>query len=85
MGSAIGDYDNDGDLDWFVTSIRDPNGIVEGNWGITGNRLYRKRRRAGNSATDDRVRVGQAGARRSPTDNDTHLDLVHVNGWFDDE
>ena len=40
MGSALGDYDNDGDLDWFVTSIFDDDGVGEG-WGITGNRLYR--------------------------------------------
>jgi len=41
MGAAVGDYDNDGDLDWFVTSIFDPDGAADGNWGITGNRLYR--------------------------------------------
>ncbi|MEE8523877.1 MAG: VCBS repeat-containing protein, partial [Thermoanaerobaculia bacterium] len=41
MGSAVGDVDNDGDLDWFVSSIWDPDGIADGNWGITGNRLYR--------------------------------------------
>ena len=41
MGAALGDYDNDGDLDWFVTSIYDPNGEAEANWGVTGNRLYR--------------------------------------------
>ena len=41
--AAIGDYDNDGDLDWFVSSIWDPNGVAEGNWGVTGNRLYRNR------------------------------------------
>ncbi|MFN8603518.1 MAG: CRTAC1 family protein [Candidatus Binatia bacterium] len=91
MGSAIGDYDNDGDLDWFVTSIWDPNGIVEGNWGITGNRLYRNDG-AGNfsDATDDAgVRVGWWGwgATFADLNNDTHLDLVHVNGWgpLDDE
>ena len=41
MGAAVGDYDNDGDLDWFVSSIYDPNMMAEANWGISGNRLYR--------------------------------------------
>ncbi|MGF1527039.1 MAG: FG-GAP-like repeat-containing protein [Candidatus Competibacterales bacterium] len=40
MGAAVADYDNDGDLDWFVTGVWDPNGIAEGNWGVIGNRLY---------------------------------------------
>jgi len=37
MGSALGDIDNDGDLDWFVTSIRGPGTRI-----ITphGNRLF---------------------------------------------
>lgn len=39
MGSAIADYDNDGDFDWFVTSIynADENYTYTGK---TGNRLY---------------------------------------------
>ena len=39
MGSALGDIDNDGDLDWLVTSIYDGSSVstVGGN----GNRLYR--------------------------------------------
>ena len=42
MGSAIADFDGDGDLDWFVTSIYEPSGSVpEGAiWGVTGNRLF---------------------------------------------
>ena len=50
MGAAVGDYDNDGDLDWFVSGISDPNGIPEGNWGANGNRLYRNR---GDGSFDD--------------------------------
>ncbi len=46
MGSAFGDVDNDGDLDWFITSIRDtrypldcaPEGV---NWKCSGNRALR--------------------------------------------
>ena len=41
MGAAIGDYDGDGDPDWFITSIYDDDFIAEANWGVTGNRLYR--------------------------------------------
>lgn len=41
MGSAIGDFDNDLDLDWFVSSIHDALPEAEGGLGRTGNRLYR--------------------------------------------
>ncbi len=41
MGAAVGDYDNDGDPDWFVTAIYDEDFVAEINWGVTGNRLYR--------------------------------------------
>ena len=50
MGSAIGDYDGDGDLDWFVSSIYEAGGACGGlpicNWGDSGNRLYRNDGRA---------------------------------------
>ena len=85
MGSAVADYDNDGDLDWFVTSIWDPDGIPEGNWGVTGNRLYEN---TGNGqfidATDAAgVREGYWGwgACLADFDNDGHLDIYHENGF----
>lgn len=86
MGSAVGDYDNDGDLDWFVSSIWDPDGIPEGNWGVTGNRLYRN---TGNRLTFEDV-TDQAGVRRgywgwgscfADFNNDGYLDLFHTNGF----
>ena len=46
MGASVGDYDNDGDMDWFVTSIytRDVlDSSVEGCEELFGNRLYRNR------------------------------------------
>jgi len=85
MGVAIGDYDNDGDLDWFVSSIWDGDGVAEGNWGVTGNRLYRNR---GDGRFDDAT--DEAGVREgdwgwascfADFDNDGHLDLFHVNGF----
>ncbi len=85
MGSAVADYDNDGDLDWFVTSIWDPNGIAEGNWGVSGNRLY-KNLGAGvfEDATDEAgVRQGYWGwgACFADFNNDGHLDIYHENGF----
>jgi hypothetical protein len=83
MGSALGDYDNDGDLDWFVTSIymesQDPT--------TTGNRLYKN---DGGVFTDV---TGEAGVADGgwgwatcfiDLDNDGHLDLYHTNGWHTD-
>jgi len=88
MGSAIGDYDNDGDLDWFVSSIFDSVPNPEFNWGITGNRLYRNR---GDGTFEDVTEM--AGVRNGnwgwgsgfgDLDNDGDLDLYQVNGWPDD-
>ncbi len=85
MGSALGDYDNDGDLDWFVTSIFDDDGVGEG-WGITGNRLYRNE--GGNLFTDVTdladVRNGDWGWGTSFADlnNDGLLDLLMTNGYL---
>jgi hypothetical protein len=84
MGAAIGDYDNDGDMDWFVTSIHnldDVGGV------LFGNRLYRN---DGNGVFSDIT--GESGvdnggwgwgACTADFDNDGRLDIFHVNGWID--
>lgn len=85
MGAAVGDYDNDGHLDWFVSSIADPDGVPEGFWGTTGNRMYRNR---GDGTFEDRT--DRAGVREgfwgwgstfADLNNDGWLDLCHVNGY----
>jgi enediyne biosynthesis protein E4 len=89
MGMAVGDFDNDGRLDWFVTSIFDPTPASpedpDGNWGRTGNRLYR----LGDDGWEDTsisagVRDGGWGwgACARDFDLDGDLDLFHVNGFF---
>ncbi len=79
MGSAIADYDHDGDLDWFISSIYQQNAP-----GRDGNRLYRN---LGNGTFEDvtdaaGVRNGHWGwgACFADFDNDGDLDLFHVNG-----
>ncbi|MEM1183211.1 MAG: CRTAC1 family protein [Acidobacteriota bacterium] len=86
MGSTVGDIDNDGDIDWFVSSIWDPDGMPDGgNWGVSGNRLYRN---LGDGTFEDITDL--AGVRRgywgwgscfADFDNDRDLDLFHVNGF----
>ena len=84
MGSALADYDGDGDLDWFVSSIWDPDGVPFGNWGVSGNRLYRN---LGDGRFEDvseaaGVRQGWWGWASCFADFDLDgvLDLAHVNG-----
>ena len=84
MGSALGDYDGDGDLDWFVTSIwsvPDENG--EQRYEL-GNRLYRNDQGTLVDATEGAgVRDGGWGwgACFEDFDNDGDLDIYHTNGW----
>jgi enediyne biosynthesis protein E4 len=85
MGSAVGDYDGDGDLDWFVTAVYDPRGVTSPSWGASGNRLYRNRGDGSFEDATDEAGVRQGywgwGATFADLDNDGDLDLVHVNGW----
>jgi len=83
MGSAIGDIDNDGDLDWFITSILGP-----GNEYFTphGNRLFIN---GGGSEgfIDESEEFGVEdgsfgwGACFLDIDNDGDLDIYHTNGY----
>jgi len=87
MGSALGDYDGDGDTDWFVTAIYDPDYLCDNvtcGWGTTGNRLYQNQGDREFSDVTDAAGVREGGwgwgtAFFDP-DNDGDLDLVMTNG-----
>ena len=85
MGSSIGDYDNDGDLDWFLTAIyQEP--TVPG--GYTGNRLYRNEGGGVFSDATDEAGVRDGGwgwgSCMEDFDNDGDLDIFHTNGFDSD-
>ena len=91
MGSSVADFDNDGDLDWFVTSISlgdPPDGreteTDNSGFPLSGNRFYQN---DGSGAFSDQtdsagVRKGYWGWGSCAADfnNDGFLDIFHVNG-----
>ncbi|MEO2049074.1 MAG: CRTAC1 family protein [Pirellulales bacterium] len=88
MGSAIADFNGDGLLDWFVTSIDDELSLcpqARCTWGESGNRLYLNNGdRTFSDVTDQYgVRDGDWGwgAAFFDYDNDGDLDLTMTNGW----
>lgn len=81
MGAALGDYDNDGHFDLFISQIRT---VVNGNH--DGNRLYRGDGMGGFTDAGDDVGVLSGfwgwGACFGDLDQDRNLDIFHVNGFY---
>ncbi len=87
MGTTFGDYDADGDLDWFVTSVFS---VSSGSPGSSepglrdGNRLYRNEGDRQFTDVTDRADVRNGswgwGAAFFDADNDGDLDLTMTNG-----
>ena len=83
MGSAVADFDADGDLDWFITSV------FYGGVGATpdpfrGNRMYRNDGGTFVDATElTGVVDGGWGWAACAIDfgNNGYLDIYHTNGW----
>ena len=84
MGSAVADYDGDGDLDWFVTAIYPINDPQP----ESGNRLYINN--GDRTFTDGTDFAGVRdtgwgwGTSFFDYDNDGDLDLMATNGSYDD-
>ena len=83
MGAAAADFDNDGRLDWFVTSISTRFAI--GKAPGTGNFLYRNQGGHRYESVGARAGVKEGGwgwgAAAVDLDHDGWLDLVQTNGW----
>jgi len=79
MGATVADYDNDGDLDWYVTSI-----TAEGKF--HDNRLYRNTGQGLLEEVAVSMGVGNSawgwGATFFEADNDGDLDLLAVAGFY---
>lgn len=86
MGGSVADFDNDGDLDWFVTSIWNPNDENLYGGGESGNRLYENDGSGNFVDVTDRAGVREGfwgwGSCFADFNNDGHLDILHTNGMM---
>lgn len=92
MGSAVGDIDNDGDMDWYVTSIayKDADGEDKNpTEGYLGNMLYINDGSGNFTNASSSAGVADGGwawgACFADFNNDSLLDIYHVNGWGQDQ
>ena len=85
MGTAVGDVDRDGNLDWYATAIYDADNVGRGD----GNKLYLNR--APDDPNADFVEVAAEtgvddgawgwGALLTDVNLDGQLDIFETNGW----
>lgn len=88
MGNTIGDYNGDGRLDWYVTSVHSPVFIGASVPG-SGNMLYMQQglHSYSENATSAGVSDGGWGwgALSVDFDHDGDVDIIETNGWEDPE
>ena len=84
MGNSLGDIDNDGDLDWYLTATYENQTPAYPN----GNRLYQNNLLAGFDALPETAGVNDAGfcwgTVMADFDHDGLQDIAATNGWPND-